>query len=65
MYSDFIEFGILLEAVDLGSRAISLDVIFLQKREQDRRDIYKISVIEMARMQMTILNNPNIRFNIL
>lgn len=44
----FIEFGILQEAVNLGSRAISLDVIFLQKRKQDRRDIYKISAIEMA-----------------
>lgn len=45
-----------------------LSVIFSQKHKQDRLDIYKISMIEMARMQMTILNdpyNPNTWFNIL
>lgn len=62
------EFEISQGAVNRGLRAISLNVIFSQKHKQDRLDIYKISMIEMARMQMTILNdpyNPNTWFNIL
>lgn len=58
MYGDLLNLEF-CKGLSIGLRARSLDVIFSQEHKQDRRDIYKISVIEMARMQMTILNDPN------